>query len=204
MKKQILAAALLAVASFGAYAAEGTTADSIAPKFTYVDASWVRNQVEDTNAADVDFDGFGVRGSFEFAEQFHAFGSYEKTSNNDFLDIDLTETQLGVGWHPEIADGANFLLEASWLNFKAKVNAFGVSAEEDEDMYRVSAGIRAAFNKYLVGNIKANYTEGQDTGSEFTPSMGLEVRFNETWSIVGETELSRDLTHYTVGARASF
>ncbi|KGQ17836.1 hypothetical protein LF41_1911 [Lysobacter dokdonensis DS-58] len=206
MKKQILAAAVLAVASFGAYAAEGTTTDSIAPSYTYVDARIARNAIEvDPNMSDVNFDGYNINGSFEFAEQFHVFGGYESTNNDEFgVDIDLTQTQVGIGWHPSVADNADFLLEASWINRKAEVSAFGVSADEDEDAYRVSAGFRGAFNKYVVGSIKANYTDGKNSDGEFSPTAGLEVRFNDMWSLIGEAEFAESEQHYTVGVRASF
>lgn len=197
MKKQFLAAALLAAVSFGASAAE--------PSFTYVEAAAARTTLElGTNMPEIDFDGWNVRGSFEFAEQFHVFGGYQQTNNDDFVDIDVTESQVGFGWHPSISENANAVLEVSYINQRLETQVFGFSIDEDADLYRASAGIRAAFNDVLVGSLKANYTDGQDVGSEFTPSFGLEARFNPMWSVVGEAEFGSDTERYTLGVRASF
>jgi hypothetical protein len=197
MKKQFLAVAVLAAVSFGASAAEPL-------KYTYVEADIARTQVEVDNTTDLDFDGWNVRGSYEFAEQFHVFGGYQQTNNDDFFDIDLKEAQIGFGWHPALSDDADAILEISYLNQKADTNVFGYNISADEDLYRASVGFRAAFNDVLVGTLKANYTDGQDSGSEFTPSFGLEARFNQTWSIVGEAEAGADMKRYTLGVRASF
>lgn len=197
MKKQIFAAALLAAVSFGASAAE--------PSYTFVEAGVARTTLETgPNLPEVDFDGWNVRGSYGFAEQFHVFGGYQQTNNDDFVDIDLTEAQVGFGWHPSIAENADALVEVSYINQRVETQVFGVDIDEDADLYRVSAGIRAALNDVLVGSLKANYTDGQDVGSEFTPSFGLEARFNPTWSVVGEAEFGSDTERYTLGVRASF
>jgi hypothetical protein len=204
MKKQILAAAVLAVASFGAYAAEGTT-DSIAPSYTYVDAGFARTSLEfDANSDSVDFDGWNVRGSYGFAEQFHVFGGYNQVDNNDFIDLKLTEYQVGLGWHPKVSDNADALVEVSYINQEAKASLFGISDSADVDLYRVSAGFRGALNKVLVGTIKANYTDGSDVDGEFSPTLGLEARINKTWSIVGEAEVSEGTERYLLNVRASF
>lgn len=201
MKKQFLAAAVLAAVSFGASAAE--------PSYTYVEANAARMTLETgTNLPDVDFDGWNVRGSYGFAEQFHVFGGYQQTSNtefDDFLDFDVKETQVGFGWHPSISDNADAIVELSYINQQVDMQAFGIDlGDTDADLYRASAGFRAAFNDVFVGSLKANYTDGQDIGSEFTPSFGLEARFNQTWSVVGEAEFGSDMDRYTLGVRASF
>jgi hypothetical protein len=197
MKKQLLAAAILCAASFGAFAAE--------PSYTYVQAGASRNNLDlGTSIDSMDFDGWHVAGSYEFAKDFHAFGGYEQTKNDDFIDIDLDQAQLGLGWHPSIADNADAIVELSYIHQKVKASAFGVSDSENADGYKASVGFRAAFNDVLVGSIKANYTDSNEGGSEFSPSFGLEARFNPTWSLVGEAEVGREVKHYIVGVRASF
>ena len=196
MKKQVIAAAILLAASFGAFAAE--------PSYTYAQAGVARNSLDlGSNASNLDFDGWNVSGSYEFAKDFHAFGGYQKTSNDDFLDMNLEESQLGLGWHPSLADNADGLVELSYIHQRVEASAFGVSAHDNIEGYRASVGFRAAFNDVIVGSLKANYTD-LDNGSEFSPSVGLEARFNPMWSLVGEAEVTRDITRYTVGVRASF
>ncbi|UHQ20330.1 porin [Lysobacter sp. KIS68-7] len=196
MKKQVIAAAILLAASFGAFAAE--------PSYTYAQVGVARNTLELDSNTNMDFDGWNVSGSYEFAKDFHAFGGYQKTSNNDILDMDLEEGQIGLGWHPSIADNADAIVELSYINQRVEASAFGVSAHDSANGYKASVGFRSAFNDVIVGTLKANYTDGSDLDSEFTPSFGLEARFSPMWSVVGEAEVGRDIKRYTVGVRASF
>jgi hypothetical protein len=197
MKKQLLAAAILAAVSFGACAAE--------PNYTYVEAGIARTTIDTgTNSPSIDFDGWAARGSFEFAKDFHVFGGYQQTNNDDYIDTDVNEAQIGIGWHPAIAENADALVELSYINQQIDASVFGYNIDEDFDGYRASIGFRGAFNDVLVASVKGNYTEMQDGGSEFTPSIGLEARFNDTWSVVGEAEAGSGTQRYTLGVRASF
>jgi opacity protein-like surface antigen len=202
MKKTLLAAAVLAAASFGASAAENTTADAIS--YTYVEGNYVVYNTDVDMNSDVDFKGFGAKGSFEIADQFHVFGGYSKVNNDDFLDIDLDETQLGFGWHKSVSDNADATLELSAIRQGVDVSFMGISADDHANGYRASAGFRSAFNEHLVGNLKVNYTDGSDFDSEFTPSFGLEVKFNQMFSLVGDAEFGNGSRRYTLGLRANF
>jgi hypothetical protein len=209
MKKQFLAAAILAAVSFGAFAADETSTNTAAPKYTYVEADFSRMTLETgNNSEDVDFDGWQVRGSYEFGGDFHVFGGYQQSSNrqfDEFMDFDIEEAQIGLGWHPSVSDNADALLELSYIDQRVDMNVFGYDLGTDStNMYRASAGFRAAFNDVLVGTLKANYTDGSDVDGEYTPSFALEARFNPMWSVVGEAELGNGMDRYTLGVRASF
>ena len=70
----------------------------------------------------------------------------------------------------------------------------------------MSAGVRGAFGEHFVGSLKANFTDSNDWDSdgEFGGTVGAEVRFNRTWSLVGEADIAEHQNHYSVGVRASF
>lgn len=195
MKKQIALALALAAASFAANAGD--------LGYTYVEAGWNRTNVDFDNNNDADFDGYTVRGSYGF-NQFHVFGGYTSVNNDDLIDIDLNQTQLGVGIHQEIAENADFIGEASYLREEVKASAFGFSAKDHANAYRVSAGVRGQLGQHLEASIKANYTDGSDMDSEFTPSAGVLVKFNKNWGLFADAEAGKDSTRYAVGVRASF
>ena len=195
MKKQIVLALALAAASFTATAGERS--------YSYVEAGWNRANLDIDNNNDADFDGYTVRGSYGF-EQFHVFGAYSSVNNDDLIDIDLNETQLGFGIHHAIDEKAYVIGEISYLRQEVDASAFGVSAKEHANAYRISAGVRGELGQHIEATVKANYTDGSDVGSEFTPSAGVLVKFNPNWGLFLDAEAGEGITRYAVGVRASF
>jgi outer membrane receptor protein involved in Fe transport len=195
MKKQIVLALALAAASFAATAGERS--------YSYVEAGWNRATLDIDNNHDADFDGFAVRGSYGF-NQFHVFGAYSSVNNDDLIDIDLNESQLGFGIHHAIDEKADVIGEVSYLRQEVEASAFGLSAKDHVNGYRLSAGVRGQLGEHIEATIKANYTDGSDLDSEFTPSAGLLVKFNQNWGLFVDAEAAEDVTRYAVGVRASF
>ena len=192
MKKSLTLALLLAAAPLAASAGELS--------YTYVEADFNRTNV-DLDTVDFDFDGYALRGSFEFGKSsLYAFGGYAASTNDDLgIDIDLNESQLGLGYHHTVSDNADFLAEISYVNAEVKVAGFS----EDADAYRASIGFRGEIAENFEGQLKVNYTDG-DGSSEFAPSFGVQWKFNQTWGLVGDAELGSDTKRDLVGIRASF
>ena len=209
MKKQLIAAAVLAFASMGAYAQDITPSNKTSVQWTYVQAGAARTSLDDSDFS-MDFDGWNIKGSAEIADEFHVFGQYQQANNDELnilgstLDLDLEETELGFGWHPAIGDNMNAVVEISHVRQDVKATFMGFSASDDVNYWRVGGGIRGAFNDYVVGSLKGTYTDTSGQEGEFGAVAGLEVRFNRTWSIVGEADVTEHQNHYTVGVRASF
>lgn len=206
MKKQLLAAAVLAFASFGACAQDITATNLTSVSWTYVEVAAARTSLDDSGFS-MDFDGWNVRGSVDIADEYHVFGTFQETRNNEFVDFDLKEAQLGFGWHPKISDNANGVVELSWIRQDLSADLFGVDIDDEQDnLYRVSAGLRGALGEHFVGTVKANYTDSNDweNDGEFGGTLGAEVRFNRTWSLVGDADIGEHQNHYSVGVRASF
>src|SRR6478752_10143963 len=110
MKRSIFALALAAALPLSAQAATEL-------KYNFVDLDYGRTTVDDNNV-DVDFDGFGVKGSVKVAEPVYLFGSYQQGSDDILggLDVDLNQYQVGVGFRHAISDRADFIAELSYLN----------------------------------------------------------------------------------------
>src|SRR5690606_13916559 len=95
MKRSIIALALAALLSLSAQADDKLS-------YTYVEADYVN--INGDGGADAD--GFGVRGSFEFADSgFYGFGGYN-TVEVDGTSIDVDSFDLGVGYAHGLSDNA--------------------------------------------------------------------------------------------------
>ena len=46
--------------------------------------------------------------------------------------------------------------------------------------------------------------DGSRMDTEFVGTLGGQVKFNQTWGLVGEIQLFDDVSQYSVGVRASF
>lgn len=182
MKKTLIAIALAAVLPLSANAAERS--------YTYVEGSY--------NNLESDVDGFGVRGSVEFADSgFYALGDFRNYSDGGF---DLDTWELGLGYALNLSDNVDLIAEAAHTDFDVI------------DGYRVSAGVRGNFTENFEYLGKVNYREvdanvgGLSFGADdFSYTAGLQYKFSPTWGVTGEVEFDGDDGElYTVGLRASF
>lgn len=175
MKKTLIALALVAMLPLSANAAERS--------YTYVEGTY--------NNADNDIDGFGVRGSVEFADTgLYALGNYQNFSERG-ADADFWE--LGLGYALNLSDNVDLIAEAAHTDL------------DIVDGYRVSAGVRGNFTENFEYLGKVNYRDVDVFGDDFTYTAGLQYKFSPTWGVTGEVEFDNaDGEIYTVGLRASF
>ena len=196
MKKHLALALALAMAPIAASAGELS--------YSYVEAGYANLELdtEDTLGEKVDGDGFQLRGSAALGPSFYLFGGYGTVTNDDFgVDIDLTETQAGFGWHHGLSERADFIAELGYYGMEVEADGIG---SMDATGGRVSGGFRGLFTDNFEGSIKASYTDGGDFEGDFSVALGAQVKFNPTWGLVGEIEAGDDVTKYMVGVRASF
>lgn len=183
MKRSLIALALAALLPLSAQADDKLS-------YTYVEGGYVN--------LDSDADGFGVRGSFEFGQSnFYGFGSYAQVEV-DGTNIDIDNTEIGVGYAHGLSDNLDLISELAWVN----ADADGFS---DVDGYRTSVGIRGSFSDNFEGLLKANYTDGSDFDGEFSGTIGAQYKFTQTWGVTGEVTFGDNNTEtYLLGLRASF
>ena len=192
MKRSLMALALAAALPLSAQAAELS--------YNFVELDYARMNVD--NGGDFEPDGFGLKGSFAFGESFYGFGSYLRGDDAvSGIDVDLDQTQLGLGYRHAVSDSADFIGELSWINQSVDVEGLG---DADANGGRVSAGFRGELAKNFEGYAKANYTDGGDFDGDFSGTLGAQVKFNPTWGITGEAEFGSDADVYMLGLRASF
>ncbi|HZX81729.1 MAG TPA: outer membrane beta-barrel protein [Lysobacter sp.] len=211
MKTKILALAL-ALAPFAASAAPLS--------YTYVEGGWNKLHIDDELLDNPEADGGFVRGSYDIGSGVNVFGGVSRVSE-DFrldaatrLDIDLTQYELGLGYHQSMSDRVDFIAELAYtrLDTDIEVDIVDVGRGSDSvDMKggRGALGVRGQFNDSLEGLLKVNYYAGGDFDETFTGVVGAQFKFNPTWGITAEIEHGELLstgndTRYQVGVRASF
>ena len=181
MKRSLLALALVAAMPFAAQADDKLSN-------TWIEGDYVN--------VDGDADGFGVRGSFEFADSgFYGLGGWRSVEIDD-TNIDVDNWELGVGYEHDLSENLDLLSEVAYN--QVDVEGF------DEDGYRVSVGLRGSFTPDFEGLVKANWYDSDETDGDFTGTLGAQYKFTQTWGVVGEAEFGDGGETYTLGLRASF
>ena len=192
MKRSIFALALAAALPLSAQAASELN-------YNFVELDYGRATADNTN---LNFDGFGIKGSVKVAEPVYLFGGYQQGSD-DFLGVNLDSKlwNAGIGYRHAISDKADFIGELSYIKQELSSSGLGsVSA----DGGRISGGVRGLLADNFEGYVKANYNDGGDFSGDFSGTLGAQIKFNETWGLTGEAEFGNDAKLYTIGVRASF
>ena len=170
-----------------------TAAEAKDLSYSNVDLGWLSTDVDNGPT----LDGFGLRGSVGFAENFFAFGEY---GSQDSSGIDFDQYAVGLGGHLAIGDRADLVGRVGYL--KADVSAGPLSA--DEDGYLVSAGVRAQVidNFELEGGaIFRDFGSGTD---DTAVVLGGRWFFNENFAINADYEHADDGGTLFAGVRFTF
>lgn len=75
---------------------------------------------------------------------------------------------------------------------------------EHGDGARLGVGVRGLLSDNFEGWAKAQYADGGDFDGDFSGVLGAQVKFNQTWGLVGEVEVAEDINTFSLGLRASF
>jgi Ax21 family sulfation-dependent quorum factor len=181
MKRSLLALALVAVLPFAAQADDKLS-------YSYVEADYVN--------VDGDADGFGVRGSFEFADTgFYGLGGW-RSVEIDGTNVDIDNWELGFGYAHDLSANLDLISELAYEN--VEVEGF------DADGFRASIGLRGSFSPNFEGLAKIGYADGDNVDGDFVGTLGAQYKFGQTWGLVGEVDFADGGEMYTVGLRASF
>jgi hypothetical protein len=139
-------------------------------------------------------DGFGVRGSVGFAENFFGFADY---LSQDFSGPDIDIYSIGLGGRMEIAESVDLVGKVGYLKLDA-------SGGIDESGYLVSAGVRArpASQFELEGNVV--YRDFGSGADDTAVAVAARYFFTDMFAIGAEYEMSDDQDIWFAGVRLSF
>lgn len=211
MKKQLALAILLATASSAAAAADGLS-------YSYIEVGASQSKVElpavDANFSvdDIKANGGYLKGSVALGDAFHLFGGYRQGDDDVAVrfrnvkigetNIDLAQYEIGFGYHHTLSERVDWTGELSYVGTDVDVQDGGDFDRADD--FRASVGLRGKLARNFEGWVKANYTDGDAYDSEFSGTIGAQIKFNHIWGIVGEAEFGDTHNQLSLGVRASF
>lgn len=162
--------------------------------YSFVDPVYVETDIDGVGPS---LDGFGLRGSVGFAQNWFAFGEYSAQSVSG---VDLDTYTVGLGGHYGLADNLDLVGGIGWT--KAELSAGPIDV--DDDGYLIDAGLRGRVGQAVELEGGARYTDFSDGGD----ATGLFVRgrfhFNRTWALGAEYQDGDDSSSLLAFVRASF
>jgi hypothetical protein len=169
------------------------------PSYSFLDAGYVVTDIDDF---DDEADGYLLRGSFEFVENWFLYARYLDQSVEVFgTDVDATQMALGVGYAWPLTDAMDLYGKVGYT--EAEVDASGMGSFDD-DGYELSLGVRGNVMEQLELEGAVNYTDLSDTGDSTALGIAARWYFVEQFAVGVEGEFSDDATSYGIGVRWNF
>jgi hypothetical protein len=162
--------------------------------YSYVDLAYVETDIDNAPTAD----GFGLRGSVGFAENWLAFAEY---SDQSVQGIDITQYAVGLGGHYGVADNLDLVGRLGY--FKVELDAGG-GLNADDDGYLIDFGLRGRVGDAVELEGGARYTDLTDGGDDTSLFVGGRFHFNQTWALGAEYQSGDDVSAILAYVRASF
>lgn len=161
--------------------------------YSYVDLAYVETDIDNAPTAD----GFALRGSVGFAENWFAFGEY---SDQSVSGVDLTQYAAGIGGHYALADNLDLFGRLGWAKFEIDAGF----VDFDDDGYLVDLGLRGRVGDAVELEGGARHTDFGDSGDDTALFLGGRFHFNATWALGAEFQSSDDADTLLAYVRASF
>ena len=183
----------------GLLAALGVAGPAMAEEgfnYSYVELGYVKSDLDDYN---VDGDGFGLRGSYEFTKNIHAFAAY---SDQDFdFNVNATTLELGAGYAWPVNPNMDLVGTASYVH--AEVDAPGFGSVDDSGL-GLGFGVRARVVDVveLTGGLR--YVDFDNSGSNTSFTAGGRYFFTNNLAAGLDVESDDNGTTWMLGGRFSF
>lgn len=162
--------------------------------YSYVDAAYISTDIDNAPTAD----GFGLRGSVGFAENWFVFADYATQSVQG---IDLDSYDVGFGGHYAVNDMLDVVGRLGYL--EVKVDAGG-GIDASDDGYLLDLGLRGRVTDGVELEGGIHYTDFSDGGDNTGLYVGGRFHFNKTWALGAEYQSGDDADSILAYVRASF
>ena len=163
--------------------------------YTYLEASYNRADYDNFNA---DGDGLGLRVSYAFARNFHAFAGYAGQDVDSSVDAD--GWIAGVGLNQSLSQSLDVVVRLSYQT--TEVNAPGIGPV-DNDGYGIGAGVRVRANRWIELFGGLNYVD-LDSGNETTLDAGFLFNINRAFAVGVSGQWDDDVSVLSLNGRLYF
>lgn len=223
--RQVVGCAL----GIGTIAAPGAVLATEGLSYTYAQLDYIVRDVdvfEDDEDFIEDFDdgnGYALKGSFAFTDNFFIFGELSETesdvtfaSENVFpipAQQDVTQIKAGAGMSLEIAERTDFVGRVAYTDIDfgdfTDFRPGGIDqddfdlgdlGDDSSDGFFVDAGVRSQLLENLEGGIGVRYADIEDI-DDTTLFGNLMFELTDNWSIDLNVDAGDELATYSLGAR---
>lgn len=170
-----------------------TAAQSQDMSYSNLDLGWLSTDLDDGPTVD----GFGLRGSVGFAENFFVFAEY---GSQEAGGADVDQYAVGLGGHYALAGNLDLVGRLGYMNAEISAGPFS----EDEDGYLFSAGLRGRIAPGFElegGAIHRDFGGGAD---DTALVIGGRYFFTDNLAINAEYEHGDDAGTLFAGIRLTF
>jgi hypothetical protein len=162
--------------------------------YNYVDLAYVDQDIDGVGPS---ADGFGLRGSIGFAENWLAFAEYTSTSVQG---VDIEQIAVGFGGHYGLTDQLDLVGRVGY--FEINLDSGPLSA--DDDGYLLDLGLRGRVTEGVEVEGGVRYTDLSEGGDDTALWVGGRFHFNKTWAVGAEYQSGDDISNLLAYVRASF
>jgi hypothetical protein len=185
--KVMLGSLMLAVAPLAA------TADDMS--YSFVDAAYVSTDIDGVGPS---ADGFAVRGSVGFAQNWFAVAEYGSQSVQG---IDIEVIGVGFGGHYGLTEQLDLVGSLGYIEVNLDAPG-GLNA--DDDGYTFDLGLRGRVTEGVELEGGARYTDLSEGGDDTSLFVGGRFHFNKTWAVGAEYQSGDDSSSILAYVRANF
>lgn len=186
MERLSLVAALVVLAS-------GTATAEVS--YNYFELGYLETEIDvDTGFGNLEVDGDGFVGgvSFSLVENFFFLG---ELSDTDLDGADLSWIKAGFGWHSDLSQSAQAVVQATWQRLELDTG-FG---DTSENGYGLSAGGRGEFGDNVEWDLFFDYVDFDDAEAGF--SGELRYKFTPQLAIGANFQSIDDIDQYGIHFR---
>ena len=163
--------------------------------YSYVDLGYAQTDIDGVSSS---ADGFGLRGSIGFAQNWFAFADYVAESVSG---IDIDTLSVGVGAHYGFTENLDLVGRVGY--FEVNLDAGG-GLNADDNGFLLDAGLRGRVGDAVELEGGVHYTDLSDGGDDTALFVGGRFHFNKTWALGAEYESGDDASSIFAYVRASF
>ncbi len=165
--------------------------------YNYIQGNYSRTEV-DAGPEDVDGDGYGLYGSIEVGDMWHAFAKFSRADLD--LNSDYDQVWIGGGLHTPLAPNMSLYLNLAYIN----VEASGAAGRLDNDGLGTALGLRVFVYPQVEVSGAISYADLGDAGDSTAIEGEAWYYLTRQFAMGLGLSYGDDANHYGIGLRYLF